>query len=97
MSKYILDFESPLKDMEDKIENLKNTSEKTGMDVSSQLDDFNLKLEFLKKSIYTNLTRWQRVQLARHPKRPHSSDFIESLTSDWFEIQINPSILTERE
>ena len=86
MSKYILDFEAPLKDLEDKIETLKSTSLKTGMDVSSQIDQLMSKHGELKSSVYSNLSRWERVQLARHPKRPHASDFIQSISDEWIEI-----------
>ena len=86
MSNYLLEFEAPLKDLEDKIETLKSTSLKTGMDISSQISQLNSKYESLKSSIYSNLSRWERVQLARHPKRPHTSDFINALTDEWIEI-----------
>ena len=86
MSKYSLDFEEPLKDLEGKIETLKSTSIKTGMDVTSQIAQLNSKYESLKFSVYSNLSRWERVQLARHPKRPHASDFIQSISDEWIEI-----------
>ena len=86
MSKYILEFELPLKDLEDKIETLKSTSIKTGMDVSSQINQLTSKYNELKKSVYSNLTRWEKVQLARHPKRPHASDFINLIVDEWLEI-----------
>lgn len=83
MSKYILEFEEPLRNLEGKIETLKSTSLKTGMDISSQLSQLNNKLDHLKESVYGNLTRWERVQLARHPSRPHSSDYINAITESW--------------
>ncbi|MAJ43987.1 MAG: acetyl-CoA carboxylase carboxyl transferase subunit alpha [Candidatus Marinimicrobia bacterium] len=86
MSKYILDFEAPLRDSEEKIETLKSTALKTGMDVSSQINQLILKHNKLKSSVYSNLSRWEKVQLARHPKRPHTSDFINSITDEWIEI-----------
>ena len=86
MSKYILEFEEPLRALEDKIETLKSTSLKTGMDISSQLSQLNNKLDQLKESIYGNLSRWERVQLARHPSRPHSSDYIDAITESWFDL-----------
>ena len=76
MSKYILTFEKPLKDIEEKISSLKNTANKAGVDVSHQI--ITLKKELISKSqeIYKNLSRWERVQLARHPKRPNTMDYI---------------------
>ena len=86
MSKYILDFEAPLKALEEKIESLYSTSMKTGVDVKSGIQQLEEELISKKISIYENLSRWERVQLARHPKRPHSSDYIERMTDDWIEL-----------
>jgi acetyl-CoA carboxylase carboxyl transferase subunit alpha len=86
MSKYTLDFEAPLKEIEEKIESLHSMSTKTGVDVTSSISQLELELTEKKKSIYSNLTRWERVQLARHPKRPYSSDYIERITDSWIEL-----------
>jgi len=86
MSRYILEFEIPLKELEDKIDAMKTTGIKTGMDVSDALVQLEEELSEKKKLIYNNLSRWERVQLARHPKRPYSSDFISRITEYWFEL-----------
>jgi len=86
MSKYILDFESPLRELEEKIESLNSTAMKTGVDVTSGIQQLEEELISKKEVIYENLTRWERVQLARHPKRPHSSDYIERVVDDWIEL-----------
>lgn len=86
MAKYYLDFESPLKTLEDKITSLRNTSIKTGVDVSSQIQQIERKLELTKEELYSNLSRWERVQLARHPERPNTLDYILKMTDFWFEI-----------
>ena len=86
MSKYTLDFEAPLKALEEKIESLYSTSMKTGVDVKSGIQQLEEELISKKISIYENLSRWERVQLARHPKRPHSSDYIERIIDDWIEL-----------
>ena len=86
MSDYILEFETPLKEIEDKIASLKSTGIKTGMDVGEGIAELEKELEEQKINIYNNLSRWQRVQLARHPKRPYSLDFIRRITSYWFEL-----------
>ena len=86
MSKYTLDFEAPLKELEEKIESLHSMSTKTGVDVTSSISQLELELTEKKKSIYSNLTRWERVQLARHPKRPYSSDYIERITDSWIAV-----------
>lgn len=86
MSKYILEFEKPLKDIEDKIESLRKTAVNTGVDVSDGIISLQEELSQQKKNIYGNLTRWQRVQLARHPNRPHAVDFIKGICNFFFEI-----------
>jgi len=86
MSIYTLDFEIPLKEIEDKIDAMKSTGIKTGMDVSEGIKQLEDQLSQEKKKIYGNLNRWERVQLARHPKRPYSSDYISRITDYWFEL-----------
>ena len=86
MSEYILEFESPLYEIEEKIDALKSTGIKTGMDVSDGVKQLEEQLAEKRKIIYDNLSRWERVQLARHPKRPYSSDFISRMTDYWFEL-----------
>ena len=86
MSKYILDFEAPLRELEEKIESLHSTNRKTGVDVSSGIKQLEVELVAKKATIYENLSRWERVQLARHPKRPYTSDYIERVVDDWIEL-----------
>jgi len=86
MSNYQLDFELPLKTIEDKINELKSASVKTGVDVTSAIEKLTSELLLKQKEIYSNLSRWERVQLARHPNRPHSIDIINSITDYWFEM-----------
>ena len=85
-SKYILEFEQPLKDIENRIENLKLSSINTGVDVSSTLEKMKYELSEKRKEIYESLSRWERVQLARHPKRPYSVDYISKISNYWFEL-----------
>ena len=86
MSNYTLDFESSLKEIEDKIDSIKATGIKTGMDVSDAITKLEDQLSEKKKILYANLSRWERVQLARHPKRPYSSDYITRIADYWFEL-----------
>lgn len=86
MSKYILDFEAPLKTFEEKIDLLRLTAAKTGENVSSNIRKLEDKLEKKKKEIYAKLSRWDRVQLARHPNRPYSLDYIRMISEDFFEL-----------
>ena len=86
MSIYTLDFETPLREIEDKIDAMKSTGTKTGMDVSDGIKKLEDELSQEKLKIYGNLNRWERVQLARHPKRPYSSDYINRICNYWFEL-----------
>ena len=86
MSDYTLDFELPLLEIEDKISALKSTGIKMGMDVSDGIKQLEEQLLEKRNIIYENLSRWERVQLARHPKRPYSSDFISRMTDYWMEL-----------
>ena len=79
MSIYTLDFERPLREIEEKIDAMKSTGINTGMDVSEAIKKLEYQLSQEKLKIYGNLNRWERVQLARHPKRPYSSDYIAEL------------------
>ena len=86
MSNYTLDFESSLKEIEDKIDSIKATGIKTGMDVTDAVTKLEDQLSEEKKILYANLSRWERVQLARHPKRPYSLDYISRITDYWLEL-----------
>ena len=83
---YKLEFETPLKDIQDRIDSLIKNSINSGVDVNSTIKKLEDELVHKRNEIYQNLTRWERVQLARHPKRPYSSDYISKMTSFWFEL-----------
>ncbi|OUX37187.1 MAG: acetyl-CoA carboxylase carboxyl transferase subunit alpha [Candidatus Pelagibacter sp. TMED273] len=83
---YKLDFELPLKDIQDRIDTLKKNSINSGVEVSTTIQKLEDELIHKRKEIYTNLNRWERVQLARHPNRPYSYDYIKKITSFWFEL-----------
>ena len=85
-TKYIFDFEKPLIEIQSQIDDLESTSIKTGLDVSLKINDLEKELRNKSKDIYSNLTRWQKVQLSRHPDRPHSIDYINEITDYWFEL-----------
>ena len=86
MSKYILDFEKPLQVIQDEINELMETSESTGVDVTLKVKDLEDKLASVGHEIYSNLSRWDRIQIARHPDRPHSFDYINKICEYWYEI-----------
>ncbi|MEW5799492.1 MAG: acetyl-CoA carboxylase carboxyltransferase subunit alpha [Bacteroidota bacterium] len=84
MAKVVLDFEKPIYDLEQKIEEIKNISE--NVDVSGEVKTLEKKVNQLRENIFSNLTRWQRVQLARHPERPYTLDYIQHMTTDFIEL-----------
>ena len=73
-----LDFEKPLVDLEQKILELREYSTES-VDFSSELQKLEKKAEKLREDIFSKLTRWQRTQLARHPGRPFTLDFIQNI------------------
>ncbi|MFT7615063.1 MAG: acetyl-CoA carboxylase carboxyl transferase subunit alpha [Parvicellaceae bacterium] len=79
-----LDFEEPIKDFLDQIEQAEGIAEKGGVDVDKTLDELNIKLEEKCKEIHGQLSPWQKVQLSRHPERPYTLDYIESITGGDF-------------
>jgi acetyl-CoA carboxylase carboxyl transferase subunit alpha len=81
-----LDFEKPIAELEKKIHELKHFVSDKKIDLSSEVKKLEEKLEHLKKDTYVNLTPWQRVQLARHPQRPYTSDYINFLMTDFIEV-----------
>ncbi len=80
----ILDFEKPIFDLENKIEEMRNISD--DIDISSEIEVLENKVEELRVDIYKNLTRWQRVQIARHPQRPITLDYITNCFTDFIEL-----------
>lgn len=81
-----LDFEKPILELERKIEELKNFAVEENLDLAKDVKRLEERLEKLKKSVYENLTPWQRVQIARHPKRPYFLDYVEAMMTDFIEL-----------
>jgi acetyl-CoA carboxylase carboxyl transferase subunit alpha len=79
-----LDFELPIKELEDQLDKCQIIGQESNVDVSATCKQIEKKLEETKKNIYKNLTAWQRVQLSRHPNRPYTMDHIRALCGDTF-------------
>ncbi len=79
-----LDFEMPIKELEDQLEKCQIIGEESEVDVSATCKKIEKKLAEAKKDIYKNLTPWQRVQLSRHPNRPYTLDYINAICGDTF-------------
>ena len=73
-----LEFEKPISDLENKIEKLRGSGD-IGKDIESEISKLSSQIEKLTKEVYSNLSIWQKVQVARHPHRPHFSDYIENI------------------
>ena len=83
---YLLDFEKPLYELEQKLAEMRELNKNNAEDLSNEIKALDERVERLRASIYRNLTRWQRVQIARHPQRPYTLDHIEALTDGFVEL-----------
>ena len=81
-----LEFEKPILELERKIEELKKFTSSENINLHSEIERLRQKLEKLKQEIFENLTPWQRVQIARHPQRPYTLDYISMIMHDFIEI-----------
>ncbi len=84
MAKNILDFERPIVELEAKLEEMREFS--GDLDIEKEIQKIEDKVRKLKETLYKDLTRWQRVQLARHPDRPFTLDYIYEMTSNFIEL-----------
>lgn len=83
---YTLEFEKPLRDLTTQLEGLRQQSMENNLDLGSEIAAITQKIEATQRSIYSNLTPWQRVLIARHPQRPYSLDYVRSLISGFQEL-----------
>jgi acetyl-CoA carboxylase carboxyl transferase subunit alpha len=82
-----LEFEAPMKELNEQIEKLKESEKKTGVDMSTAIADLQRAVEEKTKEIYSNLDAWQKVQVSRHPDRPYTIQYIEAITDNqWIEL-----------
>ncbi|HEX2847622.1 MAG TPA: acetyl-CoA carboxylase carboxyltransferase subunit alpha [Chitinophagaceae bacterium] len=81
-----MDFEKPVKDLIDEIENTKNRQEKTHIDMSDMIQRLEQNIIEKRKEITKNLSSWQRVQLSRHPDRPYTTKYITKMTENFVEL-----------
>ncbi|MBU0503034.1 MAG: acetyl-CoA carboxylase carboxyltransferase subunit alpha [Candidatus Omnitrophota bacterium] len=91
-----LDFEKPIIELEKKIKELRSFISDKKIDLSSEAKRLEDKLGHLRKDIYTNLTPWQKVQIARHPKRPYTSDYIGACMTGFIEIHGDRSFADDK-
>jgi acetyl-CoA carboxylase carboxyl transferase subunit alpha len=82
----LLDFEKPLFDLQQRIQQIRELAEENGVDVSSQIEQLEAKYVQLQDEIFSNLSPSQRLQLARHPRRPSTLDYIQAIADEWVEL-----------
>jgi acetyl-CoA carboxylase carboxyl transferase subunit alpha len=80
-----LDFEEPIKELEDQIVQTKEIGENTEVDMNDKIEELEKKLKAKTKEVFSGLTPWQRVQLSRHPDRPYTMAYIEAVTDGQFQ------------
>src|SRR5882757_9969529 len=83
---YVLEFEKPLRELARQLDELRQRSIETNVDVASDIHSIERKIEITQREIYSNLTPWQKVQIARHPKRPYALDYISAICEDFQEL-----------
>src|ERR1039457_5320475 len=86
--KHQLDFEKPITELQNKLDELRAHPEKHSLGISfeEEIKQIELKIEETRRQIFLNLNAWQRVQLARHPKRPYTLDYIQGTFSGFHEL-----------
>ena len=83
---FLLDFEKPLCELESRIEQIKNLAVENQVDVSSEISQLENRAQQLRQEIFSTLTPGQRLQLARHPRRPSTLDYVQAMSDEWFEL-----------
>ncbi len=92
----VLEFEKPIADLEQKLQEMKELAKGRNIDLSKDIISLEGKILALKKETFSNLTRWQRVQLSRHADRPYALDYIYELTNDFIELHGDRSVKDDK-
>ena len=82
----VLDFEKPIMEIQEKIEELKKISMESGMDLNKEIETFEQQADDYKKELYSSLKPSQKIQIARHPERPNFLDYVEHICTDFVEL-----------
>lgn len=86
MSKYILEFEKSIKSLDDKIKSISESSNSSGISADETISSLKAQLQREKEIVYSDLSRWNRVEIARHQDRPHFIDYVNNIVEDWLEL-----------
>ena len=92
----LLDFEKPIADLEAKLEDMKKIADESDKNVHEAVKTLETKIKNLKKETFNNLTRWQRVQLSRHPERPYTLDYIYEMLDDFVELHGDRNVADDK-
>ena len=92
----VLDFEKPITEIQEKIDELKKISLESGMDLNKEIETFEQQAEDYKKDLYSNLKPSQKLQIARHPERPNFLDYIEHMCEDFIELHGDHECMDDR-
>ncbi len=91
-----LEFEKPIAELEAKLKEMKELASDKDVDLASEVKSLEEKIKTLRKDTYQNLTRWERVQLSRHPDRPYMLDYIENICTKFIEIHGDRSVRDDK-
>lgn len=91
-----MDFEKPIADLEAKLEDMKKIAADSDVDVKEAVKSLETKIKNLKKDTFNNLTRWQRVQLSRHPERPYTLDYVYEILDDFVELHGDRNVADDK-
>lgn len=83
---YVLEFEKPLRELARQLDELRQRSLETNVDLATEIRAIERKIETTQREIYSGLTPWQKVQIARHPKRPYALDYVAAMCEDFQEL-----------
>jgi len=86
MGKFLLDFERPLEELQNQLDELKRTRASQKEDIAQEIAGLEAQLQELRREVYSRLTPWQRIQIARHPERPAALDYVHRITSHFTEL-----------
>lgn len=94
--KHLLDFEKPIYDLEEKLNDMKELAKASNVDVGDSVKALEDKIQALKIDTFKNLTRWQRVQLSRHPERPYTLDYIHGMAEEFIELHGDRNFMDDK-
>jgi len=83
---YVLEFEKPLRDLVKQLDELRQQSIETNVDLAQEIHAIESKIAAMRRDIYSNLSSWQKVQIARHPRRPYALDYVGMICEDFREL-----------